>query len=615
MTPGPRDALRFGAVTIDRQLRAAIHAAEALPLTPKAFDLLVYLVDHRDRVVSKNELLDAVWADTAVEEANLTQTIFMLRKALRTVDARHEWIVNVPKRGYRFVEPAPADPDVAAESVEAPSPVPSHSQKHPARVWRAAGALVVIAGALLMAAVGGLPIGRSSAPEINSVAVLPLENHAGEASQLFADGIGDDLARHFARVRSVRVLTRQSSARAGDLRHDVRKLADRLGVDAVLAGELQETPSSFRLDLHLIHAKSGKETWTGHFEGARQTQESRAVATMLAKDLFAHVWPDEPPPGGALGRPEAYLALLRGRYNLANRTPDSIRAAESHFAEAIRLDPTVVEAHAGLADTWLLKAIFRVSDRREGLIRAKTIAQQALDLDVTSAEAHTSLAFALELLDHEWVKAESHFKRAIELNPSYVRAHHWYSLLLDSTRRTDEAIREMETALALDPLSSVIGSDLGMVLCHQRFFDRAIAQFTKVLTADPGYVDAHKELAQAYMYSGRLQLALGSLERAAQLGANATELNIARVIALARNGRLQEARALTGELHLPLDSPVRGALLLALGEHDQALDLLVRVGTEGDVNLLIGPIYDPVRSDPRFSELLRRAGFAELGMQ
>lgn len=469
---------------------------------------------------------------------------------------------------------------------------------------------------LISAAIGAAWINAgpwASADAVKSIAVLPLVTSSQQMDQFIADGVVDDLARHIARLRDVRVVARVPSSRAARAMTDGRELAARLDVDALLRGTVTGTAAAFRIRLELVHP-SGRIIWTGQYHGRAKEAGTRNAAALLARDLFASVWPDQALPANASRPNEAYLAYLQGRYDLSKRSPDAVRAAERLFTEAIRLDPAYSEAHAGLADAWLIMGIFGLADRTDALARAKATAEHALALDPSSAEAHTSLAFATELLERKWAEAEAHFREAIALNPSYVPAHHWYALLLDSTLRGDEAIREIETALALDPFSTLLASDLGMVLYHQKQYDRAIAQFTKVLSVDPGYADAHKELGQAYLHSGRFDLALESFERARELGTNANEIEVSKAMTYALSGRKTEARKIMARLVIAPDDPRAGEFLLALGEYDRALDLLLRAKPHGDENLLVGRLFDPVRSDLRYHELMRRSGFTDAGV-
>ena len=454
----------------------------------------------------------------------------------------------------------------------------------------------------------------ASASTVKSIAALPLVNSSQQMDQFIADGVVDDLVRHIARIRDVRVVARVPSSRATRAMTDGREIAAALDVDSLLRGTVTGALEEFRIRLELVHA-SGRIIWTGEYRGTAKEVGTRNAATILARDLFASVWPDEQPPVNASRPNQAYLAYLQGRYDLSKRSPDAVRAAERLFTEAIRLDPQYPEAHAGLADAWLIMGIFGLADRDDALARAKATAEHALALDPSSAEAHTSLAFSTELLERKWAEAEAHFRQAIALNPSYVPAHHWYALLLDSTLRGDEAIREIEMALALDPFSTLLASDLGMVLYHQRQYDRAIAQFTKVLSIDPGYADAHKELGQAYLHSGRFDLALKSFERARELGTNASEIEVSKAVTYALSGRKTEARKTMARLGVASDNPRAGEFLLALGEYDRALDLFLRVKPRGDENLLVGRLWDPVRSDPRYRELMRRSGFTDAGLR
>jgi tetratricopeptide (TPR) repeat protein len=453
---------------------------------------------------------------------------------------------------------------------------------------------------------------------IRSLALLPLAATGGSDAALAAEGLADELARHLARVRSVRVLGAASNARVlGDAR-DVRQIADTLQVDAVLTGDVRSTRDGIEAALQLVDGPSGATLWKGSYRGPLEpTGTSPGAAASLLGDLFRQVWPGEPAPAAPVQSPQAYFAYLRGRSQLAKRNAEALRAAAAEFARTIALEPRFAEAHAGLADAYLLMGIFGALDPAVAFPKAKESARAALALNAQSADAHTSLAFATELLDHDWPAAEAHFRAAIAANPSHASAHHWYALLLDSMLRGDEAIREMETARALAPLSVNINSDLGMVLAHQGRAADAIAQFARTLAIDPSYVDAHSELGWAYREAGEYDRAIDSFRRAGELGAHPAQVAVNVLVCHARAGRHEQVRQILKRLQTPgtFAAPVPPALLaqalIAAGDHDRGLDLLLADPFAADVNLLVGTIYRPLWNDPRFEALVRRNGLLE----
>lgn len=312
------------------------------------------------------------------------------------------------------------------------------------------------------------------------------------------------------------------------------------------------------------------------------------------------------------------LSYRRGLFQLAKRNPEGLRSAADEFMHATRIAPDFADAHAGLANAHLLMGIFGVRPAAEAYGDAKLSAEHALALDPNNAEACTALAFVTELHDHDWHRAETLFKRAIAADAMNARAHHWYALLLDSTLRSDDGVREIETALALEPLSVPLNSDLGMVLWHAGRFDRAIGQLQRTITLDPNYADAHSELAAAYLHSGDYARAITTFKRAGELGANPVHLRVQTIMATARAGRTREAREMLAQLESdpalrPRLGPFhRGALRIEFGDYDDGLNEMVRHADTFSANLLVGPGWKAVRNDPRFHEIVRRHGFFDL---
>ena len=235
-----------------------------------------------------------------------------------------------------------------------------------------------------------------------------------------------------------------------------------------------------------------------------------SATSKLLDSLFATVWPGAPRPSPHEHRSDAYLAFLRGRAHLAQRTPHELRAARDAFDEAVALDGAFAEAQAGLADAWTLSGVFGVDSRATAYSTAKQHALKALEVDSQNAEAHTSARIRAAGVGQTLGRGGGPLPGAIQLNPSSVQAHHWYALLLDSLVRPAEALREIDTAIALAPLSPNVNSDRGMILAHHNRFDEAISQLQKTIAMDAAYADAHMELGWAYARSGRIDLALQS---------------------------------------------------------------------------------------------------------
>ena len=314
--------------------------------------------------------------------------------------------------------------------------------------------------------------------------------------------------------------------------------------------------------------------------------------------------------------PEAYVSNLKGRYFWNKRTADGLKTAVAYFDQAIENDPTYARAYAGLADSYALMGDWQygVLAPKEALPRAEAAAIKALELDSTLGEAHTSLAFTLDGFDWDWGSAEREFKRALELNPGYATAHHWYAWHLALVGRNAEAIAEMKRAQNLDPLSLIISADLAELLVIAHSYDESIEQSRKTIEMDPNFALAHNQLAQVYIQKEMYSEAISELEKAVRLsgGSPICTANLAR--AYAASGRRNEALKLLSDLKEgsnPVYSRATEIAMVyaALGDKNQAMSWLEK-GYEERFNpgVLLRPGFDPLRSDPRFQDILRRLG-------
>jgi TolB-like protein/Flp pilus assembly protein TadD len=453
------------------------------------------------------------------------------------------------------------------------------------------------------------------------LAVLPLENLSGDASQdYFADGMTDQLITDLAQISALRVISRTSVMVYKGARKPLPEIARELHVDAVVEGTVLRSGEQVRITAQLIQAPADKHLWADSYEGnLRDTLVlQKKVAQAIAERIRIQLTPQEQ---AGLRQmkvidPEAYENYLKGRYFWNKRTADGIKKAIDYFNRAIAKDPNYAPAYSGLADSYALLGDWQyaVMTPKEALPKAKAAAMKALELDDSLSEAHTSLAFCLEGFDWDWEATDKEFRRAIELNPGYATAHHWFSWHLALLGRNSEAIAEMRKAENLDPLSLIINADLAELLLIAHFPDESMQQSRKTIDMDPGFALAHNQLAQAYLAKNMFGDAIAELQKAIQLSGESptSTANLAR--AYAASGRKAEATELLSDLkkHSAPGSPYAPELAViytALGDKDQAMVWLEK-GYEERFNpgVLLRPGFDPLRSDSRFQELERRIG-------
>jgi tetratricopeptide (TPR) repeat protein len=403
-------------------------------------------------------------------------------------------------------------------------------------------------------------------------------------------------------------------------RKPLPQIARELNVDAVVEGTVLRSGDQVRITAQLIDAFADKHIWSQSYEGelkdtlALQNRVARAIADQIRISL-------NPQERAALKtvkvvNPEAYEDYLKGRFFWNKRTADGLKVAQTYFGRAIDEDPKYAPAYSGLADTYALLGDWQyaVMTPKDAFPKAKAAAIKALELDSSLGEAHNSLAFCLDAFDWNFDAAGKEFQRAIELNPSYATAHHWYAWHLSLLGRYDEAIAEMRKAENLDPLSLIINADLAELLVIAHSYDESIQQSLKVIEMDPDFALAHNQLGQAYLQKHMQEQAVAELQKAVQLSANSPTCiaNLAR--AYVASGKPSEAVTLLNDLKKRSNSTYSNAAEIAviyasLGDPDQAITWLEK-GYEQRFNpsVLLRPGFDPLRSDPRFKDLVRRIG-------
>jgi TolB-like protein/Flp pilus assembly protein TadD len=608
--------------------------------------LLEILLERPGEVVSREELRGRVWTNESFGDFDqaLNIAIAKLRSALEDSAENPRFIETLPKRGYRFIaDVSVVNADPHPKKLASPAGELPGSQEEkiwaghepqrdglttvtvaPKRRLRPTGrvifALALVLSLSVLAAWLFRP--RGHAPMgIRSLAVLPLENLSGDASQgYFADGMTDELITDLSQISALRVISRTSAMVYKGARKPLPQIARELNVDAVVEGTVLRSGDKVRITAQLIDASTDKHLWSQSYEGElRDTLAlQNRVAGAIADQIRINLTPQEQAAlkNVKVVNPEAYEAYLKGRYFWNKRTAEGLKVALAYFNQVIDEDPKYAQAYSGLADTYALLGDWQyaVMTPKEAFPKAKAAAIKALELDSTLGEAHNSLAFILDGFDWDLDSGGKEFQRAIELNPGYATAHHWYAWHLSLLGRYDEAIAEMRKAENLDPLSLIINADLAELLVLAHFYDESIRQSRKTIEMDPNFGLAHNQLAQAYLQKHMYDEAVAELQKAVQLSGRSPTCiaNLAR--AYVASGNRSEAVQLLKELKKRASPGYSNASEIAMiyasfGDMERAMNWLEK-GYEERFNpgVLLRPGFDPLRSDSRFQNLLHRIG-------
>jgi TolB-like protein/DNA-binding winged helix-turn-helix (wHTH) protein len=609
-------AYEFGPYRLERPTRRLERNGETIPLTPKAFDILLALVERRDRVVDKAELMRLVWPDSVVEEGNLSQTIFVLRKTLGEAPDGGAFIETVPRRGYRFA---------AGVREEAAKPAVTGGQAaswHGRAPWIAGAALVAVG--LVWFGAGRVQPVRGTSSRIDSLVVLPFADLSnGSPQDSLADSLTDVLTTSLGQISGLRVISRTSAMTYKTTSKTVPQIAQELNVDAVVEGTVQRSGGRVRVNLKLIDAATDRTLWAQSYErdGETALDLSNEVARTIASRTAVTLTPVVSARLAETTRvnPKVYESYLKGRYFWNQRSEADMRHAIEQFEEALRLDPAYAPAHAGLADSYALYGSYGWTlAGGNPWTRALASAEKALELDERLADAHTSRARIALNYELDWESAGKGYRRALELNPGYANAHHWYGYYLLLSGRVTEGEAEMRRALELDPLSPIINANIGMCFYVARRHDAAIAHWQKALEMHRNHPVLHDYMTTAYAAKGLYREAVAEQQKSVALsGTGPWEMAIGAYIQ-GRMGRAQEARSLVTQLLSRKDAPPYFVALayVGLGDNDKAFHWLdkaleERSGPFNEVNA--DPLFDPLRTDPRFPALLRRMGLPPPG--
>ena len=577
-----RTVVQFGPFEADFRTRELRRYGVNLKLVGQPFEVLAMLLERPGQLVTREELLARLWpTDTFVDfDHGLNAVVNKLRDALNDSAEKPKYVETLPRRGYRFI-----------------SAVGLHDSRN--------------------------LLGEPSSPKIQSLVVLPLENLSNDPEQeYFADGMTDQLITNLSQISALKIVSRTSAMRYKRTKKSLPEIARELHVDAVVEGAVMWVCGRVRISAQLIEAPTDHHLWAASYERdlddvlSLQEEVTRAIVSEIRVKLTAHE--QARLANTHQTHPEAYRLYLKGRFYWYKLTPQAMQKAIEYFQQALEKDPAYAPAYAGLADTYNTLAFFTVFPPREVVPKAKAAAARALEIDANFAEAHVSLGWAGFTYDLDWPAAGKHFERAVVLNPAYPVAHSFYSLYLGALGRSEEGLTEAKRALDLDPVSPAVLHYVVVQLYMARQFDEAIEQCRKTMELDSSFTPAHRVLAEVYAAKGMYSESLAEYEKYATLSGGSPGSKAFVGYAHAQLGARNQAVRVLDQLGAASKQRYVPALSFAvvyvgLRELDQAFLWLEKAYDERTNSLAylkVQATWDPLRSDPRFTDLLRRIGLS-----
>lgn len=652
-TPSSAPKVRFGAFELDRSSGTIRKGGIPVKLQPQPFRVLSLLVGSAGRVVSRDEIQRYLWGDsTFVDfERGINFSINQIRSALCDSAEKPRYVETLPRMGYRFIAPVtvdnrselfeiprdqlgqvydPRDQEAIVESSPPQGPLHFEAETFPQKLpaWkvdaRTRNLFVLIGGGFLLLAVFLVLRSRyKTVPElghnIRSLAVLPLENVSGDSSQdYFADGMTDAMITDLGKLGGLRVISRTSAMQYKGVHKPLPQIARELSVDAVIEGTVLRSGDRVRITAQLVDARADRHLWAQSYEGdvldvlRLQSEVASTIASQIRIKLSL------PQQANLKNQqflnPEAQDAYLRGRYFAQKGTIEGLQKAVVYFDQAVQKEPGQASPYAGLASSYVSLGHILFLSPQQAFVPAKNAAIKALAIDDASAEAHTALANVKFLYDWDFAGAEREFQLALLLNPNFVQAHNDYSGFLNAMGRPEDAIARVQQTVHIDPLSLSAISDVAWELYWARRYDEAIEQARKVVEINPNFYPAHVCLGLAYAQKHDFYSAIVELKKAQGFCRDKCFGLIGQVSALSGD-RAAALRAVQQIKRRPYVSPWLVAIVYAeLGDKDQAFVWLEKAykGREHDLAYSnVWPMFDSLRPDPRFKDLMRRIGLPQ----
>lgn len=578
----------FNGFRLEADQRRLLYEGQPVPLKPKVFDLLLFLVKMRGQLVVKEDLMREVWPDAIVEENNITVSMSILRKTLGDHNVKRQFIETVPRRGYRFFAEVTEIATGQRETIEFRRPLTQKALEE---------------------------------EPIDSLAVIPMQNPGSDPNvEYLSEGITESIINMLSRIPQLRVLACSTVLRFKGKDIDPQSVGLQLKVRAVMMIRVLRLEEKLIIRSELVKVADGSQLWGEQYN--RSPSDLLAIQDEIAKAIweslkFKLTRQDQirlaKQPTDNI---EAYNLYLRGRYFWNKYNKEWVLKAIEAFKQAIAIDNNYALAYCGMAD-----AYFRLSNLhflpREVLPKAKEAALRAVEIDENLPEAHSSLALVSVYYDHDWNRAEKEFRKALELDPFLISAHQRYGSYLTFMGRFEESIRHYETALELDPFSLQINMNLATTYYLRCEYDRAINHLLKTIELEPNYMPTHFVLACAYLQQGRLAEAIAEFQLIYKLDAEAYLALGFMGYAHALAGQRAEAETLLSVLQdisqRKYVSPYSMLVIhLAIGPEERVFEILEQLYEERNdwlVWLKVSPELKSVRNDPRFKELMRRVGF------
>jgi TolB-like protein/tetratricopeptide (TPR) repeat protein len=564
----------FGRFRLDGTGRVLFRGDEAVPLSPKAADVLLLLVRNAGSVVEKKDLLSRVWQGAFVEEGSLTRTISILRKFLEAGDEGQECIATVSKRGYRFMLPVK---EITADR---------------------------------------------GASEKTLLAVLPFENLSGDRTQeYFSDGLTEEMITQLSQLNpgKLGVIARTSAMRYKGSDKSVRRIGQELGVAYLLEGSVLRAGRRVRITAQLIQVSDQTHLWARKYErGVGDILAIQSdVATAIASEIEIKLAPQAEArlERTSIVEPQAYEAYLRGRYLWNQRTGKALHESLRQFEKSIKHGPRYAPAYAGMADSYLSLLDDAYLPPLAATAQARQWAEKAIAIDEAFAEPHSSLGHA-HYHEFEWTEAEREFRRSIALNPNYPSAHFYYAHYLVAIGRHEEAVAEAKKALALDPVGLAAQTNVAIIYYRAGRYDESVEEARRVRDIDTTYPHAHYVLGRAFVQKGMYREAILSSRKAVALeGSNVRYLaSLAYIYGVA--GKRSNASELLDKIkHIMAQRYVPAYMMaicyVGLGKGDEALAWLTRACEERSAEspfANVDPRLATFRMEPRFRQILRKLG-------
>ena len=621
---------RFASFEVDLRAGELRKQGRKVKLQHKAFQVLAALLECPREVVTREELRGKLWpGDTfVVLDDSLNHAVNKLREALGDVAEHPHFIETLPRYGYRFIAPvetvAPVSSPAAQRRSETAATEAAGTRRVPRRSWIVALPVMVAIGAaiILIFNVAGLRdrlltgVGARRTvptPRIESIAVLPLENLSGDpAQEYFADGMTEALITNLGQIKALRVISRTSVMRYKETKKPLPDIARELKVDGIVEGAVLRSGDRVRITVQLIDANTDRHLWARLYERDLRdvlTLQSE-VTSAIAREIQITVTPQEVMPlrSARPVNPEAYDLYLKGQHHYYRWRKEEFEKAIEYFQKAIEADPKYAPAYVGLANSYGWLWILGFLPPKEALPKFDASLKKALELDETLPEARYALAVAAFYYLWNWGEAEAEFKRTLDLNPNLVEARYEYAWFLSTMGRFEEAIAEAKRAVRLDPLSVPANLALGSVYHYAHLDDQAIAQLLQTVELEPNDPRPHGFLAGIYDQMGRCEDAVRARQKAMSLSGVPPQ----QIAGLGRAYSLSGCKGYLMWRLERLNDPYFIAIIqMRLGHKDDAFVWLEKAYKEhrwAMVQLKALPAWDPLRSDPRFQDLLRRVG-------